>query len=193
MKLALLLGMILSLHAHSKSYLGANYGYAMYSSDALKEYKVAPKGFTYGGFLGYGKEFVGMELFFQDLKTAGKIKHDGGNYDINTNAQAMGVALRFSFQSFYLRMGLARYNLDQSLDIEDPIVRGAADEIYEIHDKGTKENGAMFGVGLHQKFGGIRTFIDYTRYQIYGIGLYDTMSVGFSFAIPENLFSNGRY
>jgi hypothetical protein len=51
----------------------------------------------------------------------------------------------------------------------------------------------IFGAGLHTKLGPGRVFLDFTRYQIYSIGHYDTISVGMSFAIPERWFNLGKY
>lgn len=193
MKLLLLISILFSSSAFSATYFGANVGYNMFSAEALDEYKVNPKGMTYGGFIGIGRDFVGLELFYQDLKSEGTIKHDGGTYDITENAKAMGAALRFSFEVIYLRMGLARYTLDQSLAIDDASVRTSAEAVYDIQEEGTKKNGAIFGIGAHRKFKSIRTFIDYTRYQINGIGHYDTFSAGVSFSFSDNFFSSGRY
>lgn len=184
---------LFSSSAFSATYFGANVGYNMFSTDTLDEYKVNPKGMGYGAFLGIGRDFVGLELFYQDLKSEGTIKHDGGTYDITENAKAMGAALRFSFEVIYLRLGLARYTLDQSLAIDDESVRESAEALYDIQEEGTIKNGALFGIGAHRKFKSIRTFIDYTRYQITGIGHYDTFSVGISFALSDNLFKAGKY
>lgn len=188
-----LLLLFFSTSAFSSAYFGANYGYSMFSSKSLEEYKVSAKGPTYGGFLGIGRDFVGLELFYQDFQTEGKIKHDGGSYDLIGNAKAMGAALRFSFDMFYLRLGVAKYTLNQSLDIDDATVRSSAEAVYDIQDEGSKANGAIYGIGVHRKFSSLRTFIDYTRYQINSIGTYDTISVGVSFAISDNLFKPGKY
>jgi hypothetical protein len=94
---------------------------------------------------------------------------------------AMGAALRFSFEFFYLRLGMARYNLDQSIDIEDANSRNAAEDIYNIQEEDTKKNGVLYGAGLHFKISKIRLFVDYSRYQINSIGHYDTVSGGISF------------
>lgn len=189
----LLIVLFLSTSAFSSTYFGANYGYSMFSSKSLDEYKVSTKGPTYGGFIGVGRDFVGLELFYQDLQTQGKIKHDGGSYDITENAKAMGAALRFSFEIFYLRLGVARYTLDQSLDIADASVRSSAEAVYDIQEEGSKGNGAIYGIGLHRKFKSVRTFIDFTRYQINSVGNYDTISAGISFAISDNFFKAGKY
>jgi hypothetical protein len=52
-----------------KYLLCVNFGYNMFSTDTLDEYKVNPKGMTYGG-----------------------------TYNITENASAVGAALRFSFE-----------------------------------------------------------------------------------------------
>jgi len=185
--------LLLSSTAFGAAYFGANYGYDFYSTKVLEEYKVAPKGPTYGAFLGFGREFVGLEVFYQSLTSEAKIKHDGGNFKIKENATALGAALRFSFEILYLRMGLARYTLDQSLDITDTASRQSAEVIYEIQEKSATKNGVMFGAGIHTKLGPGRVFLDYTRYQIYSIGHYDSFAVGMSFAIPERWFNLGKY
>lgn len=77
--------------AHASVYMGGSYGYGNYSSEALSKYKVSPKGFNYGGFVGVGRDFVGLEGFYHSFATSGKVKHDGANYDINTNASALGA------------------------------------------------------------------------------------------------------
>jgi hypothetical protein len=192
----LLAGLILllfSANSFSAAYFGGNYGYDFYSSKVLEKYKVAPKGPTYGAFLGFGREFVGLEFFYQAFASEGKIKHDGGDYKIQENATALGAALRFSFEVLYLRMGLARYTLDQKVDVDDATARQTAEAVYEIEEKNAKRNGVIFGAGLHTKLGPGRIFLDFTRYQIYSIGHYDTISVGMSFAIPERWFNLGKY
>lgn len=183
----------ISMKGFSATYVGGNYGYDFYSTKTLEDYKVAPKGPTFGGFIGFGKEFVGLEGFYQSLSSEGKIKHDGGNYTIQENASAMGVALRFSLEILYFRMGVARYSLDQSVDIDDATSRETAEIVYEIEKKNTKKNGVMFGAGLHTQLGPGRVFVDFTRYQINSIGYYNTVSVGMSFSIPDRWFNLGKY
>ncbi len=183
---------ILSSASHGAAYLGGSYGYSMFSSATLKEYQVSPKGSSYGGFVGYGKDFVGIEGFYQSFTTKGDIAHDGLSQTLTTNANAMGVALRFSFELMYFRLGAARYVLNQSTDITDTNSRAAADDIYDVQKNGTTKNGLMYGMGLHHKLSWVRVFIDFTRYQINTIGSYDTFSVGVSFPIPEKLFNIGK-
>lgn len=184
---------VLSFHASAIVYVGGSYGYGNFSSDPVEEYKNTLKGFNYGGFLGIGKDFVGLEGFYHRLNSIGEIRHDGGTYDMTSNATAIGAALRFSFQFFFVRMGVASYKLDQSLDIDNQTTRAAAEEIYEIHDGETK-SGVLFGAGLHTKLGSrFRGFVDFSRYQITGIGYYHTYSAGISFLIPEKFFSAGRH
>lgn len=192
MKLVLFFFLIVfSSASYSGGYFGGSYGYGSYSSDALDKYKVAPKGPTYGGFVGYGKDFVGLEFFYQLLTSEGKVKHDGSSYTIKENAAAMGAALRFSYDLFYFRFGLAQYTLDQSIDASDPLVSRTADAVYKIEEKNSKQKGVILGLGLQTKLGPGRVFIDYTRYQVYSIGKYDTVSVGMTFTIPERWFGSG--
>lgn len=190
MKKTILLLMLICSNAFGATYLGFNYGLDNYNSTATDKYKVNPKGNTYGAFFGMGRDFVGLEAFYQNLETKGKIKHDGGNYDLEANAKAFGAALRFSFEMFYLRLGLAQYNLNQSVKIDDPAIRRTAEKVYDIQN-GSK-NGMMYGVGLHHKLGSVRVFLDYTRYQITQVGSYDTIAAGLAFAIPDRIFDVGK-
>lgn len=184
---------IFSFGAYASSYIGGNYGYSSFTSPEVKEYKGNQKGPTYGGFIGVGKDFVGLEGFYQVFNTTGKIKHDGESYDFNSTASGMGAALRFSFDFFYLRLGVGRYNLKQKLDIDDSSIRNAADKIYNVQN-GVSKNGVLLGIGLHKRLGNsFVSFIDYTRNQVTGIGSYDALSVGLSFNIPEKLFSLGKF
>lgn len=181
-----------SMTAWSSAYLGGSYGYSAFSSEQTKEYKLNQKGPSYGGFFGIGKEFVGLEAFYQNFETTGKIKHDGGKYDYTTNANVMGGALRFSFNTFYARLGFGRYTLKQEVKIDDESERSAAEEIYNIQD-GEKKNGVLFGLGAHRRFGNsVLTFIDYSRHQISGIGNYDVISVGVAFNISDRIFGLGK-
>ena len=184
--------LILSSASYGAAYFGGSYGYSMFSSATLKEYQVSPKGSSYGGFVGYGKDLVGVEGFYQSFSTKGDIEHDGESQTLTTNANAMGLALRFSFELMYFRLGSARYVLNQSTDITDANSRAAADDIYDVQKNGTTKNGLMYGMGLHHKFSWIRVFFDFTRYQINAIGSYDTFSVGLSFPIPDKLFNIGK-
>lgn len=190
MKILILFLILVSSHAYSAAYIGGSYGLTTFSSDPLEKYHVTPKGNSYGGFFGIGRDFVGIEGFYQNITTSGKIKHDGDKYDISTNATALGAALRFSFEMFYLRLGLAQYKLDQSVDISDDQTRRTAEQVYEIQN-GSK-NGMLYGVGIHKKMGSARLFVDYSRYQITGVGAYDNISVGIAFAIPDRVFNVGR-
>lgn len=179
---------MISATAFAGSYMGLNYGYSSYGSEEVKEFKLSQKGPSYGGFFGIGKEFVGLEGFYQNFTSTGKVKHDGGKHDFTTNASAFGAALRFSFNSFYTRLGYGRYKLDQKIDISDPSSSSAADEIYNVQ-KGTSKNGVLLGLGLHRRFGNsFVTFIDYSRHQITGAGNYDVISVGVSINLPDSLF-----
>lgn len=190
MKNLIILLILISSNAFGAAYLGLNYGMQSYNSSAMDKYKVHPKGNSYGAFFGMGRDFVGLEAFYQNFETKGKIKHDGGNYDLEANAKAFGAALRFSFEMFYMRLGLAQYNLSQAVKIDDATTRRTAEEVYDIQN-GSK-NGMMYGVGLHKKMGSARIFLDYTRYQITQVGSYDTISAGIAFAIPDRFFDVGR-
>lgn len=190
-KFLILLILLIGPEASASAYLGAHYGYATYGSDAVDEYKLSQKGPGYGAFFGVGKDFVGLEGFYQNFTTSGKVKHDGGKHDFTTNASALGAALRFSFNVFYARLGFGQYNLDQKIDINDRSSQSAANEIYGV-EKG-KKNGVLLGVGLHRRLGSKAvTFIDYSRHQITGAGNYDALSVGISFILPDRLFGFGK-
>ncbi len=182
---------LFTAQAFAGAYFGASYGYSSYGSEETDEYKLSQKGPSYGAFLGIGKDFVGLEGFYQKFTTTGKIKHDGGSYDYSTDATAIGGALRFSFNVFYARLGFGRYKLNQKIDIADPSSSAAADDIYNVQN-GTSKNGVLFGLGAHKNFGRMVTFIDYSRHQIAGIGNYDVISAGISFNLPESLFGFGK-
>lgn len=190
MKILIFILFIISSALHASTYMGGSYGLQTYGSEALDKYKVTPKGYSYGGFIGLGRDFVGLEGFYQNFSTKSKVKHDGENYDLNANAAAFGAALRFSFEMFYLRLGVAQYKMDQSLKIEDDSIRRAAEKVYDIQT-GSK-NGMLYGVGLHKGLGGVKVFLDYSRYQITGVGAYDTISAGFAFVIPDRFFNVGK-
>lgn len=192
MRVFYLLFLFISFSSHAGTYFGLNVGYASYTSDALEQYKVNPKGMSYGGFFGFGKDDIGLEFIYQSLSAKGEIKHDGEKHSINENAKAMGGALRLSFSSFYVRGGLASYQLDQSLDIENEASRTTAEEIYDIRKKGVRQNGSLYGGGVHTKWGSTRLFADFTRYQIGNVGHYDSVSVGISFPISDKFFSLGN-
>lgn len=185
--------LVLSYTSHAAVYVGGSYGYGLFSSETLKDYKVSPKGMNYGGFIGVGRDFVGLEGIFHSFTSSAKIKHDGGEHDLKANAVAFGGALRFSFQVFYLRLGALRFNLKQSIDIEDEDSLETANELYDIQD-GKSANGMLYGVGFHGKLSqSIRGFVDYTRYQITSHGHYDTFSLGISFNIPERYIGFGKH
>ena len=190
--LLVLFTLLFSSSSFAAAYMGLGYGYSKFTSAATKEYQVSPKGATYGAFVGYGKDLVGLEAFYQTFTAKGDIEHDGETQSLKTNASALGAALRFSFEIMYFRLGAARYTLDQSTDIENANSHAAADKIYEVQEKGTSKNGILYGMGLHHKFGWARLFIDFTRYQINTVGSYDTFSAGISFPIPDKLFQVGK-
>ncbi len=191
--LCLLFTLILSTPASAVVYAGGSYGLGVFSAEPLEKYRVSTRGYGYGGFLGVGKDFVGLEGFYQSLPATGKIKHDGGSHDITTNATALGAALRFGFHFFYLRLGVASFQVNQSLSISDDTSREAANQIYEIEESARK-SGVLYGAGLHRKLGDhVRCFIDYTRYQVTGVGEYDTISAGLSFNIPERFLGFTKF
>lgn len=188
-----LLLFILSFPASAGTYLGLSGGYQAFSSPSVEKYKVAMKGPTFGGFIGVGKDFVGFEAFYQDLSSSGSIKHDGESYTFDNKIQAYGAALRFSFSSIYLRLGYGLYDLNQSLGISDESVRAPAEKVYGIESDASK-TGALYGLGYHGSLGrSARFFIDYTRYQITGVGHVNAMAVGISFKISDRFFSAGSY
>ncbi len=189
MKSFIFILLILSFSTSSwgSAYFGGTYGYSSYTSKETKEYKLNQKGPSYGAFFGVGKQFVGLEAYYQNFTTSGKIKHDGEKFDYMTNATVLGGALRFSFNAFYARLGFGRYKLRQKIDIEDSSSSAAADEIYKIQNEESK-NGVLLGFGIHKRFNSCVTFMDYSRHQITGAGSYDTLSVGVSFVIPDRLF-----
>ncbi len=184
--------LLLSLRASASAYLGLQYGYSQYSSDITDKYKLNQKGANYGGFFGFGKEFIGLEGFFQSLNTTGKVKHDGESLDFNTNATAIGAALRLSFAFYYLRAGIGSYTLNQEVKANTAASQQTADKVYDVQD-GVKKNGVLLGFGLHKRLGEFVTFIDYTRHQIAGGGNYDSFSAGVSFNIPEKIFDFGKF
>lgn len=185
--------LISSFSLSAGTYLGFSGGYQAFSSPSVEKYKVAMKGPTFGGFIGVGKDFVGFEGFYQDLSSSGSIKHDGQTYTFDNKIQSYGAALRFSFSSIYLRLGYAQYKLDQSLGIPDESIRTPAEAVYDIQ-KDTSKSGVLYSVGYHGGLGrSARYFIDYTRYQITGIGHVNAVSVGISFKISDRFFSAGSY
>lgn len=177
--------LLLSAQAFGVAYVGGSYGLNYFTSKELDDHKVSPKGTMWGGFFGVGKDFLGLEGFYTSLNASSKLKHQGASYDVNTNAKAFGAAMRVSFEVLSLRLGVARYSLDQSIDMPAGSSHTAADKIYNIQD-GTSKNGFLFGVGLHKRLGPGRVFVDYSRYQITDVGHYDTVSVGYSFALPDS-------
>lgn len=185
--------LLLSFNSWSAGYMGFNYGQDFFSSPTLEDYKVHPKGSSYGGFLGYGKDFLGFEIFYQSLNAKGDINHDAATYDLITNAQAFGGALRLSMELLYFRAGAVYYKIDQSVDIPNAASQSAAETIYDIETNDVPKTGYMYGAGFHHKISGIRVFIDYTKYEIGSVGSYNTFSAGFSFAIPDALFKMGKF
>lgn len=190
-------GILLLLCSYSLwagTYLGLSGGYQAFSSPSVDKYKVAMKGPTFGGFVGVGKDFVGLEGFYQDLSSSGSIKHDGETYTFDNKIQAYGAALRFSFSSIYLRLGYAHYRMDQSLGISDESIRAPAEAVYDIQ-KETNKSGVLYSLGYHGGLGrSARYFIDYTRYQITGVGHVNAVSVGISFKLTlDRFFSAGGY
>jgi len=175
--------------ASANTYFGLNGSWTGFTSSETDKYKLSPKGIGYGGILGVGKDFVGLEAFYQTFNAEGDIKHEGEKGKINMNAQAYGAALRFSFQSFFLRLGAGRYMLDQSIDLATTANRAAAEDIYNIQDSGTAKNGMLFGIGVHGKFAIGRMYLDYTRHQIASVGGYDTISLGLVWPFPESIFT----
>lgn len=192
MKILSLLILLLSGAVNAGTYLGFNGGYTGYSSDALEKFKVGPKGMTYGGFFGFGKGALGVEFIYQSLNAEGKIKHDGSKYTITENATAMGGAVRLSFNSFYLRAGLASYQLNQKVDIDNAASQATAEDVYDIQKKGSRQGGSLYGLGVHTKWGPSTVFLDLTRYQVGSVGHYDAVAVGLSFPISEKFFSLGN-
>ena len=178
--------------ASASAYLGLNYGYGRYTSEATDKYKLNQKGPTYGGFFGFGKEFVGVEGFYQKLDTSGKIKHEGESYDLKSGASGVGAAFRLSFNAFYLRAGIGRYTMNQSVNASDATNRRAIEQLYDVQNDVSK-NGFLFGLGLHKRIGGVVTFLDFTRHQVSSIGNYDTLSFGLSFNLPESFFDFAKF
>lgn len=187
-----LMAFILSIFATNLSastYFGLNGGYSFFSSDTTSEYKLNPKGPTFGAFFGAGRDFVGLEGFYQSLKTTSDITHEGEKGEVTYGAQAFGAALRFSFQSFYLRLGLGRYTLKDEIKLETDTNLEPAKDVYNIND-GLSKMGVLYGIGLHHKYRIGRLFIDYTRHQITGIGAYNSVSVGISWVLSDRFFDN---
>lgn len=173
--------------ASANAYFGLNGSYSFFSSPEFRDLKVSSKGPGYGALIGVGKDFVGLEAFYQTLNSEGDIKHEGEKAKINMNAAAFGAALRFSFQSFFLRLGVAQYSLDQSVDIDNATNRRAAEDVYKIQNDSAM--GVLFGIGVHGKFRIGRLYLDYTRHQISSVGNYDAISFGAVWLIPDRLFS----
>ncbi len=188
----IIFSLLTAFETQASAYIGGQYGYSRYTSDITNKYKLNQKGAGYGGFFGFGKEFIGIEGFYQSLKTSGKVKHDGESDDFNTNAVAIGAALRLSFAFYYLRAGIGSYTLDQKITAQTTQTQQTADKVYQV-EQGVKRNGVLLGAGLHKRFGEIVTFIDYSRHQISGAGNYDSISVGLSFNIPEKIFDFGKF
>jgi hypothetical protein len=91
LKYLLLLLLTFSSAAFCSSYAGGSFGNGGFSSVPLKEYNLAPIGTNYGFFVGKGKDVVGLEGFYTLLTGAGKVKNDGTEYDITTNANVRGA------------------------------------------------------------------------------------------------------
>lgn len=181
-----------SLSSRAAGYLGANYGLGTFSNEPIEERKVQVKGSSYGAFLGYGRDFVGLEGFYQTFDMSGEIKHDGGTHKLIGSGTAMGAALRFSFDMLYFRLGAARYKLNQSVDIADEDSRRAAEQIYNVPEKDATRNGVLMGGGLHFKLRSIRAFVELSRYQISGMGHYDVIAGGLVLSLPDRMFNAGK-
>lgn len=188
-------GLLLSLFlfsgtAYANTYFGISGGYNFFSSPETKDYKVNAKGSGYGALVGVGKDFVGLEAFYHVLNAKGDIKHEGEKGELTMNANVIGAALRFSFQSFFLRLGTGRYSLDQKVDLATATNVAPAEDIYNVQN-GSKM-GVLFGIGVHQKFALGRFYLDYTRHQITSVGGYDSLSLGIVWPIPDKLFAIGK-
>lgn len=190
MKLALviLLPMLFS-NSWANTYFGLRAGYGSYTSKELSEFKVNPKGVGYGAILGMGKDFVGLEGYYEKLTTKGDIKHEGEKGTLTSDATALGVAVRFSFQSFFLRLGTGQYTLDQSVELPTESNVTPASKAYGLVESGESKNGVLLGLGVHRKLSIGRLCLDYTRHQISGGTSFDSLSLGLVWAIPDKLFS----
>lgn len=182
--------LLLPAAAYGNAYFGISGGYNFFSSPETKDYKVNAKGSGYGALVGVGKDFVGLEAFYHVLNAEGDIKHEGEKGQLTMNASVIGAALRFSFQSFFLRLGTGRYSLDQKVDLATASNVSPAEDIYNVQN-GSKM-GVLFGIGVHQKFSLGRFYLDYSRHQITSVGGYDSLSLGIVWPISDKLFAIGK-
>ena len=182
--LLILWPLFFSANSFANGYIGGNWGQNYYGSEVLSDRNVSTKGSTFGLLLGYKYQFMGTELFYQNLGSEGKIIHDGKDYLISEKATSLGAALRFHFDIIYIRLGLAKYNLNQSLNVTGADAKRSAEVIYKIQPSDSSHNGSVLGFGLYRKFWATTFLLDFSRYNVNGIGHYDSFSVGVLIPIP---------
>jgi hypothetical protein len=167
--------------AYANMYFGGSYGMSSFTTDKFEELKVSGKGSSYGGFIGFRLKFVGVETFYQKLNSLSDIKHEGEEYQINNNSTAVGAAVRFNFQNFFLRAGYASHTITQNVFQDgDEIKDNAINQIYDVDSTGSrKDAGFMYGGGLHYSFTSFKIFADYTKYHLNEMsGNYQTFAAG---------------
>lgn len=178
-----LLLFIFSQAARADLYFGGQYGYGLGKTEDLSKNNVYPKGATYSGFIGAYSRFIGIEGIFSKLTLKSDIEHDSNDYALKDEVSVLGGALRFSFKHVYLRGGLASYKVSTTTDATGQD-ENEINQIYNLRDDETK-SGVIFGGGLHWRMTkNSRIYLDYTQYQISGVGNYFTTSLGFAFVIP---------
>lgn len=186
--IALLFFALYSSICYADLYVGGMYGLANVAANNYQDKNVAPQGPSFGGFIGANSKFVGLEGFYNSFNLKSDIKHDGNEYILKDKASALGMALRFSFEMFYLRGGVASISIKESTNTAGQ----EAEEIKKIYGlfEDNRKSGVMFGGGLHWRMSRrSRLFLDYSRYQVSGYGDFNAVSVGLAFMIPVEVLS----
>lgn len=130
-------------------YMVGQGGYLKLSQDAAVENNVSPAGLSYGGGLGFRKDFFEFEAIL--LKGSGEddIIHDNQDNSLVHDQTSLLLALNFYLnKSFYIRAGFGVHKIDQQLgdEVNAASAEGAKEE-YGIVENEVSE-GVLFGGGF---------------------------------------------
>ncbi len=156
--------------ARADYYLAGTGNYSIFNSTETDRYKIGSAGKGFGVHFGTRGGALGLEGFYKQLRTEGKMIHDSTDYTLHTDTRTYGAAFTAYISSFHIKLGYATHMFDQSVvdtsgaTVQSPTIT----RIYGLHS-GITTSGLMFGAGADLEYATLGFFIDYNRYQMTSI------------------------
>ena len=141
----------------------------MFQSAQTEQYKVGMDGNGFGVQYGARGDSLGGELFYNKVKSTGKIIHNSTDYDYNVDNSIYGASLQTYIQFFHIKIGYAFHSEKQYVtdSAGASVADSTIDTLYNV--RGSQSgSGILIGAGLDMEWETFGVYLDGTRYAVNG-------------------------